>query len=85
MFTYYSFFVDRNAMVSLNFFNQNSFSRFLDILKKPSKKKKTRFPSTITIILDHTLYGKVKKKILEFLASDIPIHKFRKSKKRVFK
>ena len=39
------------------FFNQNSFSRFLDISIKRSKK--ALFSCTITK-LDHTLYGKVK-------------------------
>ena len=57
MFTYKGFFVDQNAMVLLNFFSKNSFSRFWDISKKWSKK--TLFSCTITI-LNHTLYGKVK-------------------------
>ena len=38
MFTYKFIFVDQIAMVSPNFFNRNSFSRFLDISKKRRKK-----------------------------------------------
>ena len=38
MFTYKWFFVDRNAIVSSNFLNQNNFCRFWDIPKKRSKK-----------------------------------------------
>ena len=59
MFTYYGIFIDRNAMVWPNFFNQNSYSWFLDIFKKGAKNP--LFSGTITI-LDHTMYGKVKKK-----------------------
>ena len=56
------FFVDRNVMVSTNFFNQNNFSRFWDNIFQKNDTKKNTFPCTITI-LDHTLYGKVKKYI----------------------
>ena len=62
MFTYQGFFVDRNAMVTPNFFNQNSFNHFLRYFEKKMQKKDL-FSFMITI-LDHTLYGKVIKIII---------------------
>ena len=50
-------------MVSPKFFYHNSFSRFGDILKKG--RKNPLFSSTI-IILDPTMYGKVKKKSTQY-------------------
>ena len=49
-------------MVLPNFFHQNSFSRFWDILKK-KKEKNPLFSRTITM-LDHTMYGKVKNQVV---------------------
>ena len=49
-------FVDKNAMVSPNFFNQN-FSAVFEIFRK-NEEINPLFSLTITI-LDYTLYGKV--------------------------
>ena len=56
MFTYYGFFVDRNAMVSLNFLIK-IVSAVFEIFRK--KEPKTPLFTCTTTILDHTLYGKV--------------------------
>ena len=60
MLTLKAILVNQNPMVLFNVFNQNSFSRFLDILKKKKQKKKHFFSCTIRI-LDHIVYGKVKR------------------------
>ena len=63
MFTYKGFFVDLNAMVSPIFLIKIVSAVFEIFRKKRIKKTTTLFSCTITI-LDHTMYGKVKRTFL---------------------